>query len=86
MASAAPWTHTTVLLNEAVDALLTSPDGIYVDGTFGRGGHARAMLARLSPQGRLVAFDKDPTAVAAAARARWSTDPRFSICNTPASR
>jgi len=61
------WTHTTVLLAEAVDALLHSDDGVYVDGTFGRGGHARAILARLSPRGRLVAFDKDPQAIAAGA-------------------
>ena len=61
------WTHTTVLLTEAVDALVQSDDGVYVDGTFGRGGHARAVLARLSPRGRLVAFDKDPQALAAAA-------------------
>jgi len=67
MASAAPWTHTTVLLDEAADALLTSRDGIYVDGTFGRGGHARAILSRLSSQGRLWAFDKDPAAIAAGA-------------------
>ena len=60
------WPHTPVLLHEAVDAVLTSPEGLYVDGTFGRGGHSRALLARLSPQGRLVAFDKDPQAVAAA--------------------
>jgi len=55
------------LLTEAVQALVTQEDGIYVDGTFGRGGHARAILQRLSPAGRLVAFDKDPEAVAAAA-------------------
>ena len=61
------WTHTTVLLAEAVDALVQSDDGVYVDGTFGRGGHARAVLARLSPRGRLVAFDKDPQALAAGA-------------------
>ena len=64
---AQPWTHTTVLLAEAVEALVQAPDGIYVDGTFGRGGHARAILARLSPAGRLVAFDKDPQAIAAGA-------------------
>ena len=57
------WTHTTVLLDEAVTALVQSPDGHYVDGTFGRGGHARAILARLSAQGRLIAFDKDPQAI-----------------------
>jgi 16S rRNA (cytosine1402-N4)-methyltransferase len=70
------WQHTTVLLNEAVDALLTKPDATYVDATFGRGGHSRLALSRLGPQGRLVAFDKDPEAVQEAARI---TDPRFSI-------
>ena len=62
---AQPWTHTTVLLAEAVDALVQAQDGVYVDGTFGRGGHARAILARLSARGRLIAFDKDPQAIAA---------------------
>jgi 16S rRNA (cytosine1402-N4)-methyltransferase len=57
------WQHTTVLLNEAVDALVTKPDGIYVDATFGRGGHSRLILSQLSPVGRLIAFDKDPEAV-----------------------
>jgi len=61
-----PDRHVTVLLSEAVEALVTRADGVYVDGTFGRGGHARAVLDRLSPQGRLIAFDKDPQAVAAA--------------------
>ena len=59
MNAASPWRHTTVLLTEAVQALVTQEDGIYVDGTFGRGGHARAILQRLSPAGRLVAFDKE---------------------------
>jgi 16S rRNA (cytosine1402-N4)-methyltransferase len=72
----APWQHTSVLLHEAVDALVTRPDGTYVDGTFGRGGHARAVLQRLSPAGRLVAFDKDPDAVAAAAAL---ADPRVQV-------
>ncbi len=71
------WKHTTVLLTEAVEALVTRPDGIYVDGTFGRGGHSRAILQRLSPQGRLVAFDKDPEAIAAAQA--LADDPRFAI-------
>jgi 16S rRNA (cytosine1402-N4)-methyltransferase len=70
------WTHTTVLLTEAVEALVARPDGVYVDGTFGRGGHSREILARLSPAGRLVAFDKDPQAVQAAAAL---ADPRFAI-------
>ena len=70
------WPHTTVLLNEAVDALITDPDGHYVDATFGRGGHARLILARLSARGRLTAYDKDPDALAEAARI---TDARFAI-------
>lgn len=70
--------HTTVLLNEAVEALVTDPDGFYVDGTFGRGGHSAAILGRLSDQGRLLAIDKDPEAVAAA-RDRFGADPRFEI-------
>jgi 16S rRNA (cytosine1402-N4)-methyltransferase len=70
------WQHTTVLLNEAVEALLTKPDATYIDATFGRGGHARLILSRLAPSGRLVAFDKDPEAIAEAARI---TDARFSI-------
>ncbi|MFN8954797.1 MAG: 16S rRNA (cytosine(1402)-N(4))-methyltransferase RsmH [Burkholderiales bacterium] len=71
--------HTTVLLNEAVDELLQAPaavDGHYVDATFGRGGHSRLILSRLSKQGRLLAFDKDPEAIAEAGRI---DDVRFSI-------
>ena len=78
--STTPWQHTTVLLRDAIDALLTTPDGTYVDGTYGRGGHARALLARLSPHGRLIAFDRDPEAVAAATLGTTRVeDPRFSI-------
>ena len=69
--------HTTVLLAEAADALVTRPDGIYVDGTFGRGGHSRAVLERLAPGGRLLAFDKDPEAIAAADE--FADDTRFAI-------
>ncbi|VWD29388.1 ribosomal RNA small subunit methyltransferase H [Burkholderia lata] len=68
--------HRTVLLDEAVDSLVTRPDGIYVDGTFGRGGHSRAVLARLAPAGRLIAFDKDPRAIETA---QGIEDARFSI-------
>ena len=71
--------HRTVLLDEAVDGLnLTGErlDGIYIDGTFGRGGHSRLILSRLGPQGRLIAFDKDPQAIATAEEVR---DPRFTI-------
>lgn len=60
----APQAHIPVLLQEAVAALVYERDGCYVDGTFGRGGHSRAILARLGPQGRLLAFDKDPQAIA----------------------
>ena len=78
--NAAPWPHTTVLLHEAIDALVTSPQGIYVDGTFGRGGHSRLLLQRLAAGGRLLAFDRDPEAVAAAGSgATRIDDPRFSI-------
>jgi 16S rRNA (cytosine1402-N4)-methyltransferase len=73
---AGTWQHTTVLLNEAVDALVTKPDGIYVDATFGRGGHARLILSQLDAQGRLIAFDKDPEAIAAG---NAIGDPRFEI-------
>jgi 16S rRNA (cytosine1402-N4)-methyltransferase len=83
MHAGAASTHTTVLLHEAVQALVTSPDGIYVDGTFGRGGHARAILDKLSPVGRLVAMDRDPEAVASArADAVLAADPRFTIEHT----
>ncbi|MBB3224683.1 16S rRNA (cytosine(1402)-N(4))-methyltransferase RsmH [Pseudoduganella umbonata] len=71
--------HRTVLLDEAVDALAIAgarADGIYVDGTFGRGGHSRLLLSRLGANGRLVAFDKDPQAIATA---QTIEDPRFTI-------
>jgi len=62
--------HVTVLLHEAVQALAIREDGVYLDGTFGRGGHSRAMLAALGRAGRLYALDRDPQAAeAAAARA-----------------
>jgi 16S rRNA (cytosine1402-N4)-methyltransferase len=70
------WQHTTVLLDEAVAALVTKPDGTYVDATFGRGGHSRLVLSKLEPRGRLIAFDKDPEAVAVA---NAIEDQRFSI-------
>jgi 16S rRNA (cytosine1402-N4)-methyltransferase len=70
--------HTTVLLNEAVEALVTDPDGFYVDGTFGRGGHSAAILAKLSNRGRLLAIDKDPQAIVAGQK-RFADDKRFAI-------
>ena len=75
-----PWQHRTVLLHEAVDALVTSPGGVYVDGTYGRGGHSRLVLEKLSREGRLIAFDKDPDAIAHATQgATRVSDPRFAI-------
>ena len=74
------WQHRTVLLNEAIDALVTNPSGIYVDGTFGRGGHSRRLLERLARGARVLALDRDPEAVAAAGTgATQIDDPRFSI-------
>ncbi|MDO9403594.1 MAG: 16S rRNA (cytosine(1402)-N(4))-methyltransferase RsmH [Polaromonas sp.] len=70
------WTHRTVLLNEAVNALHIQADGHYIDATFGRGGHSRLILSQLGPHGRLTAFDKDLEAIAEAATI---TDPRFAI-------
>jgi 16S rRNA (cytosine1402-N4)-methyltransferase len=68
--------HQAVFLQEAVEALQIKPSGIYVDGTFGRGGHSRAILERLGPNGRLLALDRDPQAVAAA---RAINDPRLTM-------
>ncbi|GAB2795985.1 16S rRNA (cytosine(1402)-N(4))-methyltransferase RsmH [Halomonas shantousis] len=76
-ASSAPaYRHASVLLDGAVEALVQDPHGQYLDGTFGRGGHSRAILERLSPEGRLLAIDRDPMALAEAGAI---TDPRFSI-------
>ena len=72
--------HTTVLLDEAVNGLNIRPDGVYIDGTFGRGGHSRLILSHLGPEGRLLAIDRDPQAVQAAQA--WQ-DPRFSIIHGP---
>jgi 16S rRNA (cytosine1402-N4)-methyltransferase len=68
--------HLPVLATEAIEAMAIRPDGIYVDGTFGRGGHSRLILERLGPQGRLIALDRDPQAAWAA---REINDPRFSF-------
>ncbi|RKR02503.1 16S rRNA (cytosine1402-N4)-methyltransferase [Kushneria sinocarnis] len=71
--------HASVLLEGAVDALIHDPRGAYLDGTFGRGGHSRAILSRLAPEGRLLALDRDPEACAAAAAI---DDSRFAIERT----
>lgn len=76
MSDTSSFVHRTVLLDEAVDALAIQPDGVYVDCTFGRGGHSRLILSKLGPNGRLISFDKDPYAIAEAATI---TDPRFTI-------
>lgn len=72
--------HTSVLLDEAVNGLNIRPDGIYIDGTFGRGGHSRLILSQLGPEGRLLAIDRDPQAIEAA---KAIEDPRFSIVHGP---
>lgn len=68
--------HASVLLWEAVDGLAVKPDGIYVDATFGRGGHSREILRRLGTAGRLLALDRDPVAVASGGAV---ADPRFTL-------
>ncbi|MEH6585362.1 MAG: 16S rRNA (cytosine(1402)-N(4))-methyltransferase RsmH [Halioglobus sp.] len=70
--------HQTVLLREAVEALVTAPSGTYVDGTFGRGGHSRQVLTQLDPGGHLLGVDKDPAACDFAAQLS-SEDNRFSF-------
>lgn len=75
--------HISVLLDEAVSALVQRPHGIYVDCTFGRGGHSRAILARLDANARLIALDRDPAAIEAAAAIN---DSRFRIFHAPFSR
>ncbi|MGK0674307.1 MAG: 16S rRNA (cytosine(1402)-N(4))-methyltransferase RsmH [Halothiobacillaceae bacterium] len=77
--------HRPVMLDEVLEALRLRPEGIYVDATFGRGGHSAAMLERLGPAGRLIALDRDPEAVAEAHR-RFGADPRFTIVHAPFSR
>jgi 16S rRNA (cytosine1402-N4)-methyltransferase len=72
--------HQTVLLEEAVNGLRIVPDGVYVDATFGRGGHSRLILKMLGSNGRLIAFDRDPEAIAAAHELH---DPRFEVLHAP---
>jgi len=76
-------THKTVLLNEAIEALQIKPDGIYIDCTFGRGGHSRLILQKLNAHGCLIALDKDPAAVAAG---QAISDKRFTLIHSEFSR
>jgi 16S rRNA (cytosine1402-N4)-methyltransferase len=70
--------HQSVLLEESIEALSILTDGIYIDGTFGRGGHSRAILNKLGPNGRLIAIDKDPDAINYA-NTQFGSDKRFTI-------
>jgi 16S rRNA (cytosine1402-N4)-methyltransferase len=72
--------HISVLLNESIDGLAIKPDGVYIDGTFGRGGHSRTILSKLGENGRLYSIDRDPTAIA---EAQKIDDPRFTIIHGP---
>lgn len=74
------YNHTTVLLDQAVNGLNIRSNGIYIDGTFGRGGHSRLILSQLGPEGRLLAIDRDPQAIIAAQSIK---DPRFTIIHGP---
>lgn len=78
MSETEQYCHITVLLHEAVDALTIRKDGIYVDGTFGRGGHSKLILSKLGKDGRLVVFDKDPQAIEVA-HALAAEDKRVSV-------
>lgn len=70
--------HTPVLIDEVIKGLDIVPNGVYFDCTFGRGGHSQEILSRLSPIGRLIAIDKDLTAVEYA-KQKFAGDPRFQI-------
>ena len=72
--------HISVLLHESIDGLAIKPDGIYIDGTFGRGGHSRTILSKLGENGRLYSIDRDPQAIA---EANKIDDPRFTIIHGP---
>lgn len=74
------FSHISVLLNESINELVLKPDGIYFDGTFGRGGHSREILKRLGKHGRLIAIDRDPSAKA---QAKKIEDPRFTFIHGP---
>lgn len=72
--------HISVLLHESIEGLAIKPDGIYIDGTFGRGGHSRTILSQLGENGRLYSIDRDPQAIA---EAKTIDDPRFTIVHGP---
>jgi 16S rRNA (cytosine1402-N4)-methyltransferase len=74
--------HTPVLVEEALSALALRPQGLYVDATYGRGGHAARILAALGPKGRLIALDRDPQAIAAG-RERFADEPRLTLVHSP---
>ena len=74
------FTHTSVLLHESISALAIRENGIYVDATFGRGGHSKLILEKLGPEGRLIAFDRDPSAIEAAIQ--FADDSRFQIIHS----
>jgi 16S rRNA (cytosine1402-N4)-methyltransferase len=74
------------LLHEAIEGLRLSPSGAYLDATFGRGGHSRAILAQLGPEGRLLALDRDPDAIAAGLADPFFADPRFTLLHRPFSQ
>ncbi|PRO73821.1 16S rRNA (cytosine(1402)-N(4))-methyltransferase [Alteromonas alba] len=76
----ASFSHTSVLLQECLDGLAIKPDGIYIDATFGRGGHSGEILKQLGSNGRLIAFDRDPQAIEAADR--FADDKRFEIVHS----
>ena len=76
----AQFEHVSVLMDETIDALAIKPDGIYMDGTFGRGGHSGQILARLGDAGRLQAIDQDPQAIKSAEK--FADDSRFSIAHS----
>ena len=82
---AAKSSHETVLLHEAVDALVVNSSGNYIDATFGRGGHSRAILQRLDNDGQLIVFDKDPEAIAVALELQ-KTEPRLKVAHAPFSQ
>lgn len=73
--------HQSVLLNESIEGLAIKPNGIYIDGTFGRGGHSQAILARLGPKGRLIAIDKDLEAIKYG-QEQFAQEPRLSLVHS----